>query len=156
MPARSVSAPHNARPLPSPQFADNAAVRSALGWFSRNLTLINEQQAHLTEIPAPPFGEAARSEWLKQRFIALGLENVQVDELGNVIGLLDFGMVGRIDERMREQIEDILMAIVQHDVPLLVRIIKQLGRAPPQLDEAGLANDVADFRIREMLDQVPD
>jgi ubiquinone biosynthesis protein len=64
---------------------------------------------------------------------------------GNVIGLLDFGMVGRIDERLREQIEDILMAIVQHDVPLLVRIIKQIGRAPPQLDEAGLANDVADF-----------
>lgn len=64
---------------------------------------------------------------------------------GNVIGLLDFGMVGRIDERLREQIEDMLMAIVQHDVPLLVRIIKQIGRAPPQLDEAGLANDVADF-----------
>jgi ubiquinone biosynthesis protein len=64
---------------------------------------------------------------------------------GNVIGLLDFGMVGRIDERLREQIEDMLMAIVQHDVPLLVRIVKQIGRAPPQLDEAGLANDVADF-----------
>ena len=64
---------------------------------------------------------------------------------GNVIGLLDFGMVGRIDERLREQIEDMLMAIVQHDVPLLVRIIKQIGKPPPQFDEAGLANDVADF-----------
>ena len=55
---------------------------------------------------------------------------------GNVIGLLDFGMVGRIDERLREDIEDMLMAIVQHDVPLLVRIIKRIGQAPPQLDEA--------------------
>ena len=64
---------------------------------------------------------------------------------GNVVGLLDFGMVGRIDERLREQIEDMLMAIVQHDVPLLVRIIKQIGKPPQQLDEAGLANDVADF-----------
>jgi ubiquinone biosynthesis protein len=64
---------------------------------------------------------------------------------GNVIGLLDFGMVGRIDERLRERIEDMLMAIVQHDVPLLVRIIKQIGKPPPQLDEAGLANDTADF-----------
>lgn len=64
---------------------------------------------------------------------------------GNVIGLIDFGMVGRIDERLRESIEDMLMAIVQHDVPLLVRIIKQIGKPPPQLDEAGLANDVADF-----------
>jgi ubiquinone biosynthesis protein len=38
-----------------------------------------------------------------------------------------------------------LMAIVQHDVPLLVRIIKQIGKPPPQLDESSLANDVADF-----------
>ena len=64
---------------------------------------------------------------------------------GNVIGLIDFGMVGRIDERLRENIEDMLMAIVQHDVPLLVRVVKQIGQPPPQLDEAGLANDVADF-----------
>jgi ubiquinone biosynthesis protein len=64
---------------------------------------------------------------------------------GNVVGLLDFGMVGRIDERLRERIEDMLMAIVQHDVPLLVRIVKQIGKPPPQLDESGLANDIADF-----------
>jgi ubiquinone biosynthesis protein len=64
---------------------------------------------------------------------------------GNVIGLLDFGMVGRIDERLRENIEDMLMGIVQHDVPLLVRVVKQIGQPPPQLDEAGLANDIADF-----------
>jgi len=64
---------------------------------------------------------------------------------GNVIGLLDFGMVGRIDERLRENIEDMLLAIVQHDVPLLVRMIKQIGKPPQQLDEAALANDVADF-----------
>jgi ubiquinone biosynthesis protein len=64
---------------------------------------------------------------------------------GNVVGLLDFGMVGRIEERLRENIEDMLMAIVQHDVQLLVRVIKQIGKPPPQLDEAGLANDLADF-----------
>lgn len=45
-------------------------------------------QRELTEIPAPPFGEAARSLWLRQKFIALGLENVLLDELGNVLGLL--------------------------------------------------------------------
>jgi ubiquinone biosynthesis protein len=77
---------------------------------------------------------------------------------GNVIGLLDFGMVGRIDERLREQIEDMLQAIVQHDVPLLVRIVKRLGKAPPQLDEAGLANDLADYvggYATQSLDQFP-
>jgi ubiquinone biosynthesis protein len=64
---------------------------------------------------------------------------------GNVIGLLDFGMVGRIDDRLRENIEDMLLAIVQHDVPLLVRMIKQVGKPPANLDEAGLAIDAADF-----------
>ena len=48
-------------------------------------------QRELTEIPAPPFGEAARSEWLRKRFTGLGLENVQIDDLGNVLGLLHSG-----------------------------------------------------------------
>ena len=64
---------------------------------------------------------------------------------GNVIGLLDFGMVGRIDERLREDIEDMLMAIVGNDVSLLTSLIKRVGRVPPNLDEAGLAVDLADF-----------
>src|SRR5262249_57577626 len=48
-------------------------------------------QRELTEIPAPPFGEAARAGWLRQKFEALGLEDVHTDELGNVLGLLDKG-----------------------------------------------------------------
>lgn len=64
---------------------------------------------------------------------------------GNVIGLLDFGMVGRIDERLREDIEAMLMAIVNRDVLMLTSIIKRVGTAPPELDESALAVDVADF-----------
>lgn len=64
---------------------------------------------------------------------------------GNVIGLLDFGMVGRLEERLREDIEEMLLAIINQDVTMLTTIIKRLGRVPPQLDESGLANDVADF-----------
>ncbi len=64
---------------------------------------------------------------------------------GNVIGLLDFGMVGRVQERLREDIEQILLAIIQNDVPLLTTLIKRVGSVPPDLDEAGLAADVADF-----------
>ncbi len=64
---------------------------------------------------------------------------------GDVIGLIDFGMVGRIEERLREDIEEMLLAIVQHDVPMLTRIIKRIGQTPQNLDEPALANDVADF-----------
>lgn len=64
---------------------------------------------------------------------------------GNVIGLLDFGMVGRISDRTREDIEGMLMAIVNHDVSLLVMFVERLGNCPPDLDYAGLSTDIADF-----------
>ncbi len=64
---------------------------------------------------------------------------------GNVIALLDFGMVGRVQERLREDIEEMLLAIVQNDVALLTSLIKRVGAVPPDLDDVGLATDVADF-----------
>jgi tripeptide aminopeptidase len=87
MPVRSASAPQGNRPSPASQFADNAEVRSALSWFSSNLTWINDQQARLTEIPAPPFQEAQRAAAVKVLLSSSGL-NVQVDKIGNVIGEL--------------------------------------------------------------------
>jgi len=64
---------------------------------------------------------------------------------GNVIGLLDFGMVGRIDERLREDIEEMLLAIVNQDVTILTSLIKKVGTPPPHLDEGALAIEIADF-----------
>ena len=64
---------------------------------------------------------------------------------GNIIGLLDFGMVGRIEERLREDIEEMLLAIVNQDVLILTSLIKKVGTTPPVLDEGALAVDVADF-----------
>ncbi len=87
MPVRSPSAPQGNRPSSASQFADNAEVRSALSWFSSNLTWINDQQARLTEIPAPPFQEAQRAAAAKALLSSSGLE-VQIDKTGNVIGEL--------------------------------------------------------------------
>lgn len=64
---------------------------------------------------------------------------------GNKIGLLDFGMVGRIDERLREEIEDLLMAIVNGDVALLTSLIVRIGSTPADLDQSALQNELADF-----------
>ncbi|MBX7074274.1 MAG: AarF/ABC1/UbiB kinase family protein [Pirellulales bacterium] len=64
---------------------------------------------------------------------------------GNVIGLLDYGMVGRIDDRLREEIEEMLMAVVEGDSSLLTSVITRLGQAPPGMDHSALAADVADF-----------
>jgi len=61
------------------------------------------------------------------------------------IGLLDFGMVGRISERLREDIEAMLVAIANQDVPLLTTLIKRVGKCPPNLNDSILSNEVADF-----------
>ncbi len=63
----------------------------------------------------------------------------------NAIGLVDFGMVGRIDESLRESIEDLLLAIISQDPEQLTAIIMRLGAVPPGLDDAALGLEVADF-----------
>ena len=64
---------------------------------------------------------------------------------GNVIGLLDFGMVGRIDEELREDIEEMMFALVQRDSMHLGNVIARLGKMPPGMDEASFRIDLADF-----------
>jgi len=63
----------------------------------------------------------------------------------DVLGVLDCGMVGRLDERLREDIEEMLTAIVQQDVMLLTAMIRRVGSVPPDLDSTALSADVADF-----------
>ena len=70
--------------------------------------------------------------------------NVLVME-GNIIGLLDFGMVGRIDERLHEDIEEMLLAVANQDAEHLTSIIVRVGSVPSELDRAALSLDVADF-----------
>ncbi len=70
--------------------------------------------------------------------------NLIVMENGG-LGILDFGMIGRIDENLRETIEDMLVAIGAGDQNRLTRLVRRIGNAPPTLDESRLAIDVAEF-----------
>ena len=42
----------------------------------------------IQQIPAPPFGEEQRAAFIRERFEVEGLQAVEIDELGNVIGCL--------------------------------------------------------------------
>ena len=64
---------------------------------------------------------------------------------GNVIGLLDYGMVGRIDEALREEMEDLLMSIIRQDDVSLTAVIMRVGEVPLDLDENALRGELADF-----------
>jgi acetylornithine deacetylase/succinyl-diaminopimelate desuccinylase-like protein len=88
MPSRSAE---NSATLPQKEvlrLAEMRAVHSAFLYLHNQELEFRRWQRELTEIPAPPFGEAARSQWLAERFTALGLQQVRVDELGNVSGYL--------------------------------------------------------------------
>lgn len=87
MPVRSVASPHAPRQAQGSRVTDNARVRTALDWFTPNISWVNDQQARLTEIPAPPFQEAQRAAAVKAALTEAGL-TVQLDKAGNVIGEL--------------------------------------------------------------------
>jgi acetylornithine deacetylase/succinyl-diaminopimelate desuccinylase-like protein len=63
-------------------------VHAAFAWLHGNPKTIMDWQATLVAIPAPPFGEEARSAWLAARFAEAGLDQVQTDSIGNVFGFL--------------------------------------------------------------------
>jgi len=62
-------------------------VHAAMEWFRSHEPELRDWQLEVAAIPAPPFGEGPRAEWLRSRFSELGLEDVQVDAVGNVVGV---------------------------------------------------------------------
>jgi tripeptide aminopeptidase len=62
-------------------------TRAAFAWLRAEEAQFAAWQLDAARVPAPPFGETARGEWLQERFRALGLEDVCVDEVGNVFGV---------------------------------------------------------------------
>ncbi|MGA2852085.1 MAG: M20/M25/M40 family metallo-hydrolase [Terracidiphilus sp.] len=63
-------------------------VHAAFAWFHKNPKTIMDWQTNLVAIPAPPFGESARSEWLRAHFAEAGLERIEIDTIGNVVGFI--------------------------------------------------------------------
>jgi len=64
---------------------------------------------------------------------------------GGVIGLLDYGMVGRIDEQLHEDMASLLTAITDEDPEHLVTIITRISSVPQELDRTSLQVDLSDF-----------
>ena len=68
--------------LASPQ------VKRAFSFFETNASAITEEQIQICSVPASPFGEQHRAEYLSEKFSGLGLSQIEIDEEGNCIGLL--------------------------------------------------------------------
>jgi len=68
--------------------AGQRPVHGAFAWLHGNPKRIMDWQLEMVAIPAPPFGEQARSNWLTERFEEAGLHSVRTDSVGNVFGFL--------------------------------------------------------------------
>lgn len=64
---------------------------------------------------------------------------------GGVVGVLDCGMVGRIDPGLRQQVEAMLFAAVEQDAAELAEVVLRVGQAPLDIDRAALATELDEF-----------
>lgn len=69
------------------QLASQRRVHEAFGWLHLHEQQIMRWQQELVTVAAPPFGEGARAQWLAERFQEAGLDGVEIDDIGNVIGV---------------------------------------------------------------------
>ena len=63
-------------------------VTRALRFFETHADAITEEQINICSVPASPFGEQQRAEYLSRKFLDLGLTEVEIDDEGNCLGLL--------------------------------------------------------------------
>jgi len=62
-----------------------------------------------------------------------------------VVGVVDCGMVGRIDDELRETFEDLLIAFSQRDSEELCGLLLRVCSAPANVVEGAFRSDVNDF-----------
>src|SRR3712207_1490704 len=62
-------------------------VRRAFRLFEAEAERITEEHVRMCSIPAPPFGEAERAEYLRAKFAESGLAETGVDAEGNTLAL---------------------------------------------------------------------
>jgi len=65
----------------------SAKVTEAFRFFDSNADAITEEQIRICSIPASPFGEHQRAQYLCEKFRELGLSEPHIDEQGNCVGL---------------------------------------------------------------------
>jgi ubiquinone biosynthesis protein len=70
--------------------------------------------------------------------------NIRVLRSGG-IALLDYGMIGFLDEDKRELLVDLIVAVSQSNAAQAVRVVQSLGQPSRPLDQALLRLDVQDF-----------
>lgn len=73
---------------PVAELISSPHVTRALRFFETNADAITEEHIRICSVPASPFAEQERAEYLSRKFRDLGLTEVEIDDEGNCLGLL--------------------------------------------------------------------
>ena len=122
------------------RLAELPGVHRAFRWLHLQEQRIRGWQRDLVAVPAPPFGEAARAEWMADRMRELGLQGVRLDDEGNALGFLreDDGAAPLV--LLSAHLDTVFPA----DTPISVREEDTVLHAPGAADNgAGLAGLLA-------------
>jgi tripeptide aminopeptidase len=71
-----------------------SSIERAFSWIDASLERFVHELVTLSEIPAPTFAEGPRADHIARRFRELGLEQVEIDGTGNVLGCLGGDLAG--------------------------------------------------------------
>ncbi len=82
-----VSALKNSPALTIRHLMSSAEVARAFRYFETNAEAITDEHIRICSIPASPFGERERAQYLSEKFSSLGLSEVEIDDEGNCLGL---------------------------------------------------------------------
>ncbi|MEW6423884.1 MAG: AarF/ABC1/UbiB kinase family protein [Bacillota bacterium] len=72
---------------------------------------------------------------------------------GDRLMFMDFGIVGRLDENLKEKIGDLVLGLVNRSTPQVARAIAGMGVLPPDIDRHAFYRDVE--RMRDKYYDVP-
>jgi ubiquinone biosynthesis protein len=64
---------------------------------------------------------------------------------GNIICLLDYGMVGRLDAKLKDYLTDILLAIIRRDVDEVISLLIHSGEIADVVNTRALRRDLSEF-----------
>lgn len=64
------------------------------------------------------------------------------------IAFLDFGMMGRLDQEMKDQLADLLVAVINQDVKQIAEILANIGTQTETINMRVFRNDVSDILDR--------
>lgn len=118
--------------------------------FVDGLRLDQKEEIIATGVPIRQVAANGARIFMKQAF-ELGVfhgdphpGNIRILRDGTVC-LLDYGMIGTLEDEARERLTDLFLAVVRRDVPQAVALIQEIGTPWRDVEESLLRADIHDF-----------